>query len=68
MNDENLSNINKTKHPKKGENKIQDEGSKFRQKEEIINQGRLQGEHEHIIYSNLADRKGNMNKSNTQTP
>jgi hypothetical protein len=43
-------------------------GPKFRQKEETINQGGLQGEHEHIMYSNLADHKGNMIKSNIQTP
>jgi hypothetical protein len=48
--------------------KVQDERPKSRQKEKTINQGKLQGEHEQITYSNLVDHKGNMNKSNTQTP
>jgi hypothetical protein len=56
--DENLPSVNKTKHPTRGRERYKREGPKLREKEEttneggwkeeIINEGRLQEEHEQI--------------------
>ncbi len=51
-NDENLSNVNKTKHQKKGDRKVQDGRLKFKQKINT-NEGRSQKEQKKINYSNL---------------
>jgi len=50
---ENLTNINKTKHPKKKrKERYKREGPKSKQKKETTNEGRLQLEHKQIKYSN----------------
>lgn len=56
INDENLANVTKTKHPKKGEKNNKMEGPKSRQKEEITNGSGPWGEHEHLKYNPLITR------------
>ncbi len=54
IDDENFSNIDKTKHPKKGEKKVQDSWTQVLAKKKKPPRG--------------VDRKRNVNKSSIQTP
>lgn len=57
--DENLPNVNKTKHPttKGGEKGYKMDGPKFISNEKTTNWGISQGEHEQIKDSNFSPRK-----------
>jgi len=56
--DENLPNINKTKHPTKGEKKVQDGRNQLQAKKRTTNKGGSQGKHEQIKYSNSSPLQG----------
>jgi hypothetical protein len=55
--DENMPNINKTKHPSKNKERYKREGPKSKQKEKTTNEGILQLEHEQIKYLNPSPSK-----------